>query len=274
MKFSTLKPLAIALVAVVILAGCKGDQGDPGPTGANGATGATGATGTTGATGANGTNGIDGTNGLGFDEAVANGGFSVILDGKRPDGVAFKDTLDFRYSDSNGDNSSISRYITDSDSDNYANIQRYLGAVSSPYYWDNNNVGNIESRIQVTSEGDTLRYSYLSLSVSVKFPSDHMYFDMDDSYYFDETNWDEGVNVTDSTLTNYSYASSTGSIKYTVGYTVPAGNNATGYELKVTAIVDAFVYQQLSSEEALRGPSHNSSGGRKAVVKAEMKPMQ
>src|SRR4051812_2009107 len=82
--------LFVAIVSIAsLIAGCKGKDGDPGPAGTNGTNGTTG------------TNGTNGTNGTGFDEATKNGNIMIYLDGTRPDGIAFKDTLDFRFCPTN-----------------------------------------------------------------------------------------------------------------------------------------------------------------------------
>jgi len=105
------------LSAVLFLAGCKGKQGDPGPAGNNGTNG------TNGTNGANGTNGINGTNGVGFEQAVKNGNILIYLDGKTPAGVAFKDTLDYKFSSSDLSNSAVDSV---SPTDIRFTLQRFL----------------------------------------------------------------------------------------------------------------------------------------------------
>lgn len=262
MKIFTIKPLIIALVAVIILTGCQ--DGDQGPAG------------------------TDGTNGVGFEEALEKGNVLVYLDGTRPDGVAFKDTLDFRFSSSDLNYSYLYRYDPPSDSDNYTYLKRYLGFNAGGGYYDDPEGGYAETWSEVwfysPNAGDTSIWVELGLNTSIAFPEDHKYFDLDDYYYFASYHDEVGEeysygNVTDSTFTAYSYTGSTGSLKYKASFTVPADYNSSGYDLKVTYITDATVYESLTEYNDGRSKSKSASTERiavepKKVAKAVMKDME
>jgi hypothetical protein len=272
---------AVLISLTIILVNCKGDAGDPGPAGAPGT---------------NGADGADGTNGVGFDDAVSRGGVTVYLDGTRPDGVAFKDTLNFAYSSSNLGNSS-SYFDAPADSDVETGIQRYLG-----YNGQNDNsawtwVGTeVWFNSAPATKKDTSKYIDFEVYAPVTFPKEGKYFQLvigacyngcyDDAYFGidyanDGTAQSYTGNVSDSTFTGYKYDTISGGLQYKSKFTVPDYGNSTGYSLKVTVVTDATVYRTIynpnderKSARAKSRAKSSAANSRKSPVKAEMQSMK
>jgi len=245
------------------------EKGDPGPTGPNGATGTTGGAGTTGAAGANGINGLNGTNGEGFEDALKNGNILVYLDGTRPDGKDFKDTLDFKFSTTDLGGSSIYRNQSPSDSNNSSYVRRYPDLDGLEInYTESEDTDNARSYFHfiVDSEGDTIISHSLNLYASVAFPTEHKYFQLNNQFYFDDyfDGETDGGNADDITISSYSYDNSTGSLKYKLSYVVPAGNNDSDHELKVTVVVNAHVFITMENSEEGRVATNGRVASKKS----------
>jgi hypothetical protein len=247
---------ALLFVASVVVVSCTGEDGDPG------------------------TAGTDGTNGVGFDESLSKGNVVVILDGKRPDGVAFKDTIDFRYAPSDLGSSALTKNGDSEDQYTRIYLDRYQsidGRVN-----DINGV-NVWGGSRVDGNNNTSTYSELDLDdVVIEFPADHKYFYLNTDFYW-EKYYSEGVeeytNMTNPVLSGYTYdVATTGKIGFKLTGVVPAEENSTGYDLTVIAVVDASVYQQMESIEPDNGrvgSKKTTSNGKASakVMKAEMKSM-
>jgi len=261
---------AVLISLTIILVNCKGDAGDPGPAGAPGT---------------NGTDGTDGTNGVGFSDAIAKGSITIYLDGTRPDGVAFKDTVTFPYSSNNMDYS-YAYFYEPADSDVDTGIKRYAGfngmnSNESDYAYAESEVW---FRTEAATKHDTSKYFWGYFNFDVSFPAEGKYFTLQsysnpyfDSYYNSDGSTSQDGNVTDSTFTGYKYDSVSGGLKYKVGFTMAAGDNSSGYDLKVTYVTDAVVYRSLGGEERTLGRRRTnvaSANSRKSGAKAEMKSLK
>jgi hypothetical protein len=209
-----LQPLLIVLAGLIFaLAGCK--DGDPGKAGTNGTNGT------------NATNGTNGTDGAGYDQAIKNGSIIIYLNGKRPDGVAFKDTINYLFSSSNLNYS----YVEPGDTYNIVRTRRFQGmdCLSVDNYVD------INFEVD-TEEGVNTYYINCKLVASVTTP-DFQYFNLNDNYYNDDD-----VNITNPSFTAYSFDSPSSHLKYNFSFDVASNYNSTGYALNVSGKVDVTVY--------------------------------
>jgi hypothetical protein len=246
-KFS-LGTLCMALA--LALAGCNGEDGAPGPAGA------------TGTAGDKGDKGDKGPNGTGFDEAAQYGKLVVYLDGKRPDNIAFKDTMNFLFSPTNADDYSYAQVNGEGGDHNiYFYVERFLAMDN--YETNDSHAGfYYQSWLEGT---DTVKIFELDLYSTV-LTSDFKYFELSDSYY----DW-EGVNVENTSLTNYSYNMQTGSFRLKFSFLVLAEDNDTGYDLNVSGYITAKVFQHVGGSPG-RHPAPAQSGrisnGPKAVMRA------
>jgi len=263
-----LASLTVAIAAAAFLASCSGDDGAVGPAGKDG------------------TNGTNGTNGVGFEEAISRGNVLIILDGKRPDGLAFKDTVNFRFAPGSPRYSSFQSY---SDDYNYTDtyIKRYQGwDQSGDPYNEDYTTGTLYSWTTVGLDANVLKYQYLNFEfdhVYIEFPAENKFFDLDfesyiSNYVDSETGqWETyySYNFGDSTITSFTNAITNGAFKYNIGFTVPADNNSTGYDLKVTAIGDLTLEQQMyNPNQGGRLASNRTAAPEpKKVEKAVMKSM-
>lgn len=217
MKHTLKLSLSVLILAVLaFFAGCT-KKGDPGPAGADG------------------TNGTNGTTGVGFDEAVKNGNIVVYFDGKRPDGVAFKDTIDFRFAPASLDYSSV--YVYDVD-DNDFYVRRYSGM---DFYIDSEESDDnyADMDLEVYTGDGTNYYLYLDLRADIS-TAEFKYFQIDNYLY----NTD-GSNYLNENFSGYSYDPGTGKFKVTFSCTIDGGNNETTFPLNVKFVVDATVYEQI-----------------------------
>jgi hypothetical protein len=261
----SLSSLAMLFSAAIIIASCTGDDGAPGPAGTNGTNGT------------NGTDGKNGTNGAGFDEAIAKGNVIVMLDGTRPDGVAFKDTVDYRFSNNDMYYSSFyddTQTGEGEDSDIETRIQRYQGYDGGGYVST-----NTKALVLTGITSKLLSTDMSTNNTIISFPAEHKFFYLEMYPYFNqsynsETNQvDIATNLSDLTLTSYDYnVPTTGKAAYKYSGTLDGGSNSTGNDLKITVIVNATVYKSIQS---INGGDRHDQGddGRtaaKAVVKAEM----
>jgi len=262
-----LASVAVAIAASAFLASCSGDDGAVGPAGKDG------------------TNGTNGTNGVGFDDAITRGNILVILDGKRPDGVAFKDTLNFRFAPSSPRYSYFSTY---SEGDTYTDVyaKRYQSWDGSGDPYNDETTGTVYTWTTAGLEGTKLTYQSLEVDLEeayVEFPAEKKYFELNvDSYISNYLNSETGVwennysyNFGDSTITSVDTKVTNGAYKYNFTYVVPANNNSTGYDLKMTAIADLKLDEQMYNPNGKR-TQNTSSNGRAAgsVAKAVMKSME
>jgi hypothetical protein len=257
-KFTVYLGMAFIAMAAIFL-GCKGDDGAVGPVGL---------------TGDKGDKGTTGDNGKGFDEAAKDGNILIYLDGTRPDGIAFKDTLNFKFSPTSVDDYSYAETDgTGANYDQYTYVGRFLGMDN---YNADDSYSELGLREFIDSESlDTVKYFYLYIYSDV-LTSDFKYFRLDDYYY---SNWYGTTNTQDSTFTGYQYDASKGSIKHKFKFTSPAGNNSTGYDLNVSGVVDATVYQSIETPCVECGRAGRTSrtfntSRLKPVVKAEMKSLK
>jgi len=240
------------LSLVALLLNCKGDAGAVGPSGA------------------------------GFDEATKDGKIVVYLDGTRPDGKAFKDTLEFKFAATYA-NYNSSAY-TNGWGANY-NIETYVKRYLAMDNNSNNNT-NGDSYVSIDFEAslsgaDTVKNFDMYLNTDVTSESDHKYFRMNnDEFYFQTNSSDNGV--TNYAVTAYKYDTTSGKVSYKFKFTQPYGYdacndgcyyyNSTGYDLNVSGYVDAIVYQNIGNCNCGRKRS-NSRASKTVTTKAEMKDL-
>lgn len=266
----TLASLATLAFAAILVAGCSGDDGAPGPAGTNG---------TNGTNGTAGTNGTNGTNGAGFDEAIAKGNIILYLDGTRPDGVAFKDTIDYRFASTDPDDS---RFYDDTDEGEESDIETYVmrykgydatggGLGIYSYGWYYNDTDPKSQEVEV----------YLNNTV-IEFPEEHKYFDLNMDYvYLDKYFNTESETVeTETNLSEPDFASftfdvaTTGKVAYKFSGIVAGGSNSTGSDLKITVVANASVVQSIEAISEGGDRHQKSENGRTASVKIAKAVMQ
>jgi hypothetical protein len=230
-RFFRIGSFAILLVAAGLAASCSGDDGDPGVVGTNG------------------------TEGVGFAEAVSKGGIILIVDGTRPDGVAFKDTVDFRFAGSNPNYSGLSRMNPASDVFNSVNLLRFQSM--DDMLNSNNELGYIYSSsvgaLQDESPNESMGIQLQVNGVTIKSPTENTYFMLNFgtsfSHYYDAETGEgpiEEGNLVDGAFASYKrVVGADGKFEYKVSGTVPAENNNTGRDLKITVIADAIVSEQI-----------------------------
>jgi hypothetical protein len=200
--------LIVFIGLILFFAGCTGKTGDPGPAGNNGANGATGP---------------------GFDRAVKYGNILLYLNGKTPNGDAFQDTLDFKFSSGNLNESEFQSFAAD---DKSYYLKRFL--VLDDYSTN----GSIEPDLRITVSGvDTVYRFECTLNTTVT-TSDFKYFTFNNWFY----NTD-GSNFTNEHFDGFVHDPSKGHLYYRFGFTVDAGSNSTGYPLDVDGIVNTTVYE-------------------------------
>jgi len=268
--------LAAMFSASAWLVSCSGDDGAVGPAGKDGSNGTNGT---------NGTNGANGVNGVGYNQAISRGNVLLILDGKRPDGVAFKDTIDFRYapSDLQFSNFYHGNAFSDDDTTSEFSIKRFQSwdGEGDTYYDENDPTGTLHSDAgtALDSKGTLLaRYFEISTSYAlVEFPAEKKYFEfnMDANYSLFPEDMQgklvgDGEHFTDSTFTQFTdFIGADGVQKYNITFTCPADGNSTGYDLKITAIADLKLAQVVQNTNTKRFSTSTNANGRTATTTAK-----
>jgi hypothetical protein len=171
--------------------------------------------------------GEDGLNGKDFNETSKYGTVTMTFSGKRPDGVAFTETVLFPYTstvssdgsaitsiNTNGTQFSITRYEAAPDDDNTPYIHLYS-----------------------VLSGEKLLTSDLNF-MAVITTSDLKYFQIITYPY----NAMEHLGK-NTPATGFSYNEATGALKYKLSGTIPAKSNSTGYDLTIAVDVDVKVYK-------------------------------
>ncbi len=166
-----------------------------------------------------GKNGLDGTE---FDGLTEYGSVKMTLSGKRSDGIAFNETVEFPYSSIIADDGSS---VFVENGRRAFEIMRYQAVPNTD---DNTSYVSLDSH--ETTPGTLLSYVGLSVSFTT---ADFKYFNI--SFY----------NVMDQP-TEYSYDEKTGALKYRVSGVIPASQNETGYDLTVSADVDVKVFATIN----------------------------
>lgn len=210
-----------------LFTGC-GEDGDPGVAGDQGEQGDTGGKGDTGA------------DGVGYDEAVQYGNIVVQYTGTRPDNVAFNQTVNYKFAplgtgdvEGTGLVNNSSGYIDGSYSS--FRVGRFAGAVDD--YDDQSSI--IVNFERYPDEGDVVQFYTYSFDLNAAFTtSDFKYFKIQGNFsdYISTENYSD-----------YSYTPETGSLKFKINVTIPAGGNNTRHELTVSVTVDAKVFQTVES---------------------------
>jgi hypothetical protein len=263
-KTFTWSSLTVLFFAACMVAACSGDEGEPGPAGTNGT---------------DGTDGID----VGYEEAISKGNILLVLDGTRPDGIAFKDTIDFRFASTEGGASSIYR----GDGDDDYNEVRLNRRQSIDVQLGEGQYGTIYSYTTSSLEGGEEEVSS-QISVyypTIAFPQEKKYFQLyfyfNFQRYFDSEAGEllESGDLLDGAVTSYKRSVGTdGKFSYKISGTVPQSNNNTGYDLNVTVIADAIVYEEIQNNNSERIGSSKANGrtapATEKVAKAEMQSMK
>ena len=267
-KTFTWSSLTVLFFAACMVAACSGDEGEPGPAGTNG------------------TDGKDGKD-VAYDEAISKGNVLLILDGTRPDGIAFKDTIDFRFATADWNTSSL--YRNDAPTDDYNQVSlRRRQSIDMQFGEGEYGVLNAYSEGYLEGGEEGVYSNVTAYYPTIAFPQEKKYFQLYASFwfqrYFDSEAGEfvEPGTLVDGAVTSYKrIVGADGKFSYKINGTVPAGDNNTGYDLKVTVIADALVYEQLqnNSDKNNGRIGSSKSNGRTApaiekVAKAEMQSMK
>jgi hypothetical protein len=215
--------------------GTNGTNGIDGLTGAAGANGTNGAAGTNGTNGAAGTNGTNGTNGQGFDELTKFGSISTTLTGTRPDGVAFVQANVFKFTP-------VTEYeennlVTKSGSDLEFNLSRFISAPDDVYQRAYTNLELTVINAGLETQSFQLYTYFNNFSI---ISSDLKFFTFNNGW-----NVSNSPEITNLSISSYSYNDETKNLKFTFTYTVAADYNSTQHDLTVTGSVDVIVLEQI-----------------------------
>lgn len=165
--------------------------------------------------------GKDGLDGIEFDGLTEYGSVKITISGKRSDGIAFNETVEFPYSSIiTEDGSSV---FVENGTRGFE-IMRYQAVPNT-----DDNTSYVSLLSPETTPGTLLTYVGLSVSFTT---ADFKYFTV--SFY----------NLMDEP-TGYSYDEKTGALKYRVSGVIPASQNETGYDLSLTADVDVKVFPKI-----------------------------
>lgn len=220
--------LFFALSASFLFTNCAED-GEPGPAGQDGIDGVDGQD---GQDGQNGQDGQDGQDGQGFDELLEYGNIMVYLDGTRPDGIAFRDTSNFRFVPIEDISSENTVTVTDNISQYRA--MRFLSAPDDIYQYT-------ASRMQLTATEDQGNITFDNFNLSFRkdiVTPDYKVFDMNDTYT--ETNYSNLV------ISDYSYDQTTNNLRFSFSFETPASSNDTGHDLNVSGEVNVIVLERIN----------------------------
>ncbi len=191
--------------------------------------------------GTNGTNGLDGTNGEGFEELTKFGYMTMVLEGTRPDNVAFKDSTLFKFTASSGSAlSSQSRIFTISQSEEFVqyviSIKRYLTVpnndMESAFLNFNIIITNPGEDNQVVNDADFNIVDYAIIGEDKKF------FVLSDSY-------DNNVQAIDFELFDVNYTIDNGSFTFSYSFSVDAADNDSGNLLKISGLANVVLVDSI-----------------------------
>ncbi|MBT1686753.1 collagen-like triple helix repeat-containing protein [Dawidia soli] len=202
------------------------EDGDPGIAGAQGEKGEKGDAGDTG------------ENGVGYNEATQYGNISVQYKGVRADDVPFDKTINFKYAISGPDvmyTSAVWDYNYDETDLEFA-VYRFSSAVTADNYegGSNNRVG---FTLRAFNDGE--RESYIQIFNNVAIISDDFRVF---TLYTGENQF-----PTSETVSDYSFNSATGALKFKFDATFPADQNPTGHELTISADVNVKVVENVDT---------------------------
>jgi hypothetical protein len=227
MQDSSKSMIGIFLIALAATSlSCKSD-GDPGPAGPAGDKGAKGGKGDTGNAGES------------FYEAIRYGRITVYLDGTRPDDVAFKDTLIFKFTPT----TQYSEAQIEGVDENY-NVGFTVARFSA---MDNYSAGDAYAFLNFRTtlvEGDTNRIFSIYIA-SDHYTTDSRYFRLENEF---DNGYNEEVNISNIVHSRYRYTPANGSFKSKFSFTSLADDNSSGNDLNVIVVVDATVYQPLGGD--------------------------
>lgn len=278
LKFGSLSSL---FVIAALMVSCQGDDGAPGPAGTNG---------TNGTNGTAGTNGTNGENGVGFEDALKYGKITAEFSGKRPDGTDFTATIDFPYTPSDLDYTSLYRFESPSDDYNKVTMKRYQEGTDGSFRNAKESEGShfsTEAWSWISSFEDSynLEFYQTEFYTAIKFPDEKKYFDLS-AYLYDvrkNINDETGeVTYRDDYLMNPVFTTftttpgNTGKFAFKFSGTIPAESNSTGFDLQVTFTGDISILEGMNENEEgrIRDPKSNGRVAEtKKVAKAEMLSM-
>lgn len=212
--------------AGLIFTACE--DGEPGIAGAQGGKGEKGDT------------GDNGENATGYSEATQYGAIAIRYKGIRIDNVPFDKTINFKYAPTGPDltgNSTVWDYNYDQ-TDLEFSVFRHSSVVISERGADgggsNNTVGFM---LRVFDDGE--RESYIQIFNNVAIISDDFKFF---TLFIGENQFSVSETVSD-----YSFNSATGELKFKFETTFPANENPTGHELTLSADVNVKVLENVES---------------------------
>jgi hypothetical protein len=281
LKFGSLSSL---FFVAALMVSCQGDDGAPGPAGTNGTNGTNGANGTAG------TNGTAGENGVGFEDALKYGKITAELSGKRPDGADFTATIDFPYTPSDLDYTSLYRYEAPTDDYNRVTMKRYQEGTDGSFRNAKESDGShfytqAWSWISGFESTYNLEFYQTEFYTAIKFPDEKKFFYLNSYIYNVQKNIDDETGeasyedgyLMDPVITTFTAApGNTGKFAFKFSGTIPGGSNSTGYDLQVTFTGDITILEGMNGGEEgrTRGPNTNGRVAEtKKVAKAEMQSM-
>jgi hypothetical protein len=210
----------------LVFSACDGEDGDPGAAGSKGE---------------KGDKGDIGDQGAGFDEAVQYGHIVVRYTGTRSDGLAFDETVDYRFAPlSPNDDDEESDLFYNSGTISEENVRafrvgRFLGSID-----DSDDRSSVTVGLMRALEGDKEQFDLFDLLLEAALTTD------DYKYFSIRQNIAEFVSSED--ISEYSYTPTTGSLKVKIDTTLPGENNETGNELTLSITVDATVFENLQGD--------------------------
>jgi hypothetical protein len=213
-------PMLMVVLTAYVFTGCA-DDGDPGPAGAQGESGD------------KGENGKDGENGVGFDEATQYGNIVLSLDGRRPDGDAFKKDLDFKFTPVGVNGLTSSSVVETAKTGRIFTIRRFYSTVAEGLQ-DN----QITMYVHVSYDGDKPVITSVDFYLrTVITTDDFKFFTLEDDY----------GPFTLSGEKEYTYDQATGNLTLKLNFEVPGDfeYNGTGHDLHVGVTVNVKVFERV-----------------------------
>ncbi|WP_025740571.1 hypothetical protein [Aquimarina pacifica] len=225
MKYFKIQTIILCCLALFFL-NCEGEDGTDG-------TSSFGASGINGIDGTNGVDGVDGENSASYEELTQYGSISILIEGKRPDGVDFSKTEEFKFSTLLAENIST---LTTNDNNYTFDLTRFLtheedfaGDPGCEIFLTINNFGETTE----TFELDVGLWNYLVVS------SDYKYFIINDAFL------NNGDGISNIEITDYSFDDETNQLIFSFSLQIAGDNNDTENDLFLSGEVDVIVFEEM-----------------------------
>lgn len=223
-------------VGMVMVSCSDGEDGVDGVDGTNGLNGINGTDGKNGADGTNGEDGQNGDNGVGYEELAKYGQITANMEGIRPDGEAFQDSVIYRYTAVEG--SSIASFNSVSVSDNITSFKtrRFLSAPD-----DALQTSFFELDLEIQDIGEASQqfgFLHIYLLGYTIIGQDHMYFYLDGEDF---------VLIEDNIIQNFAFDDTTNHLTYDFLVTIPEGQNSSGNDVIFSGTVDVILLEEVET---------------------------